>query len=355
MAIDFKIFTEKVGAGLKADKSYNHFLISVKRNNKLKRKTLDYSHKGWNKRDRERNARRELDKVIEGLESESRGGVPTLKAYWKKFSDRLPDTSWTQTKKKHFSNYIEKDIGSKKLDKLLPDHIEQCISNQKKKGLSPRTCNTTLEILRPLYKDAIKNRIVPYSPCDGVNVKIPKSKKIVVDASKRLKEIYAVIMDLFADDPYYRAIYLFALMGRRKSEILSRRWSDISFDHDYVVLEETKNGEIQKMYLSGDIKEALEEIYDKSSVWVFPSPVSPGSHIGNIEKTTAKIKKKLPYYTLHYSRNVIVSAMAEHGNAAVNMSGALGHMSAKTIDQYLTLNYLQGSKSASDTISKIVS
>lgn len=354
MAINTKEFTEKIDSNLRATKDYMRFLIRVKRDNKWKRKVLDYSKKGWSKRDRIRVATRELDSLIDKLESVHGGDVPRLREYAKVFFDSLPDTTWTDTKKRHYDNYIDKMLGVKRIDEILPSHIEACMVKQEKAGLHPRTVNTTLEILRPLYKKAILNRIMLYSPCEGLKVKIPKSKKIVTDASSRLREIYAVIMDVFKDDDFYRALYLFALMGRRKGEILSLRWEDVSFEHNYVVLIDTKNNEVQKMFLPSLIKESLEAFYDPASEWVFPSPAVPGQHITNIEKTTAKIKKKLSYFTLHYLRNVIVSAMAEQGQAAVNMSGALGHLSANTIDKYLTLNYLAGSKSASDTIEKIV-
>ena len=53
---------------------------------------------------------------------------------------------------------------------------------------------------------------------------------------------------------------------------------------------------------------------------------------------------------MHYTRNVMVSAMAEQGIDAIYMSGALGHNDPNTITKYLTMNYLQGSKIASDMI-----
>ncbi len=45
-----------------------------------------------------------------------------------------------------------------------------------------------------------------------------------------------------------------------------------------------------------------------------------------------------------------VSAMAEQGIDPIYMSGALGHNDPNTITKYLTMNYMQGSKIASDII-----
>jgi D-ribose pyranose/furanose isomerase RbsD len=46
----------------------------------------------------------------------------------------------------------------------------------------------------------------------------------------------------------------------------------------------------------------------------------------------------------------MVSAMAELGVDAIYMSGALGHSDPNTITKYLTMNYLTGSKIASNMI-----
>lgn len=354
MAIDYSEFCNKVDSNLSANSDYTRFLIRVKRNGKVRRKVLDYSKRGWGKRDRIRFAGRELDSLIDKLESVQGGDVPKLRDYIQEYFKTLPATTWTTTRVRHYNNYIDKVLGLKKLDDILPMHIKDCMAKQERLGLHPRTVKTTLEVLRPMFREAVINRIVQFNPCEGLSVKIPKSKKMVTDASDKLKEIYSVIVDEFRDDPFYRAFFLLALMGRRKGEILKLRWENVSFEHNYVVLSDTKSSEIQKMFLSDSIKSALLEFYSDDCEWVFESPVLRGEHIKDVRKTVSRVKRRLPYFTLHYLRNIIVSAMAEQGRAAVSMSGALGHLSAHTIDKYLTLNYLDGSKVAAETIDNII-
>ena len=76
-----------------------------------------------------------------------------------------------------------------------------------------------------------------------------------------------------------------------------------------------------------------------------------GQSISDAKRQTAKLKKELgDWFTMHYTRNVMVSAMAEQGTEAIHMSVALGHSDPNTITKYLTMNYLTGSKIASDMI-----
>jgi integrase len=232
-------------------------------------------------------------------------------------------------------------------------HIKEVIKSQEDKGLAPRTIKQTLEILNPAFKSAIANRLIQFNPLDGIKIKLPKTKKIVTDATKRLTEIYNAITTEFEDNPFYQALYLFALQGRRKSEILNLKWEDVNLDQNYYILRNTKNNEEQKIFLPPRIKNLLLQL-NNSTEYVFTSGRT-NSKMVNINKVTARLKKRLGCdFTLHYLRNVIVSAMAEQGLDAIHLSGALGHNNAHTIDKYLTLNYLKGSELASKTIDKII-
>jgi integrase len=231
-------------------------------------------------------------------------------------------------------------------------HIKEVLKSQVDKGLAPRTVKQTLEVLSPFFKSAVANRLILHNPMDGVSVKLPKTKKLVTNASEELLHIYTAIVEEFRVEPFYQALYLFAVQGRRKSEILKLKVCDINFDMDYYVLRDTKNDETQKIYLPPTIK-ALLESFVMDTEYVFTSRRT-GNKIVNIEKTTARLKKRLGKFTLHYLRNVIVSAMAEQGLASTHLSGALGHANTHTIDKYLTLNYLKGSRLASDVVDGIV-
>ena len=104
-----------------------------------------------------------------------------------------------------------------------------------------------------------------------------------------------------------------------------------------------------------NVKAALSEFRQKEG-WVFESPINKGERLSDAKRQTAKLKKELgDWFTMHYTRNVMVSAMAERGVDAIHMSGALGHTDATTINKYLTINSIHGSKIASDMIQERLS
>ena len=349
MAIDIKEYPNQVKPNLKANAKYDVFYYRFRHDKKAYYGLIDYSKKSWNKRDRIKYAEDALSKAKEEASSVIDTDA-TINNIVDLYLDTLSDGTYKSNRQSYYDRKVKKLLGSKKAIDILPMHIQRLINDNIKSGDSPRTAKQAIEVLSPAFNIARANRIVLHNPCLDVKISLPKSKKIVVNATARLTSIYQAIIKLYAKDSYYRAFFLLALQGRRKSEIMNLRWEEISFEYDYYFLANTKNDEEQKVYLPPNVKAALYE-FKKDEGWVFESPLDSTKRLSDAKRQTAKLKKELgDWFTMHYTRNVMVSAMAERGVDAIYMSGALGHNDPNTITKYLTMNYLQGSKIASDMI-----
>lgn len=201
----------------------------------------------------------------------------------------------------------------------------------------------------------IKNRVIKENPTQFITLKKENTKKPVVNAMITFKQIYDGIMEFYKYEPFYRALFLFALIGRRKSEILNLKWHNIDFENNYYWFEDTKNNKKQKYELPPFIKEALLQIKTGRNGLVFQSPIMRQKLI-NIDRQMAGLKKHLNMseFALHYMRNVCVSALAEQGIASITLSGVLGHKDATTINKYLSLSYFNSSKKGNETINNII-
>jgi len=355
MALNKKDFPNKIKTNLYANKEYNIFYYDFTINSKRYRGIINYSDKkAWNKRDRITKAESDLIDIRDVKSNCYVDDNISVDELLKKHFFTQKDTSWKKTKVNFYNRYIKKHIGKKKVVDIRQFHIKELIKFQEDLGLSAKTTKQTISVLNPAFKEAITNRLILHNPCDGIIIKIPKTKKIVTNATERLTEIYKAIIEVFRDDPFYQAMYLFALQGRRKGEILNLKWEDVSFQNNYYILRNTKNGETQKMYLPNRIKELLVKFRDTSGIYVFTSFVT-GGKLANIKNSVNKLKAVLgDEFGIHYLRNVITSAMAEQGIESIYQSGALGHSDLTTINKYSTLNYLKGSQIASDIIDDIV-
>ena len=106
---------------------------------------------------------------------------------------------------------INKIIGSKKVIDIRQQHVKNIILDVKKLGLSPRTQKITLEILNPIFKSAIANRLIIHNPCDGIKVTRPNTRKKVQNASQLLRDVFIAIKTTFEDDIFFQAFFMFAL------------------------------------------------------------------------------------------------------------------------------------------------
>ena len=267
------------------------------------------------------------------------------------------DTSkqWTHKKKYIYQLYVQKSLGKKKIEKIREMDIQKILNDMNKKGLSPRTRKSVMEVLNPLFKFATTNKYLRDNPTLGITVKVPSQKKIVTDATGLFKKVYAGINAYYHDNPYYRALFLFGFTGRRKSEILNLKWENIDFTHNYYWIEDTKTDDQQKYQLPHYLIEPLQDIKDTRRGLVFKSPIT-GKKIVNIDRQMRQLKKflELETLTMHYMRNILVSALAEQGIEAITLSGILGHKDPNTINKYLSINHHKSSQIGLTKVDEII-
>ncbi len=103
------------------------------------------------------------------------------------------------------------------------------------------------------------------------------------------------------------------------------------------------------------VKVALLEIKDDHKGLVFKSPIT-GKAIVNIDRQMRQLRKHtgIDNLTLHYMRNILVSALAEQSTEAVTLSGILGHKDINTINKYLSNSTMKSGLKGLKTIDTIL-
>ncbi len=368
MAIIMSEFTQQVEPGLKANKKYTRFFYRFKIDGLTKRGVIDYENKDWDKRTRISKAKqeimvlkeKEIDTTLDFTDTSTLNKVSEVY-----FDIACKESTWTTELKNVYKLYCRDSIGKKKIKDIKKVHIDalqKSMENQGKSdrtegGCSPRTIKKVLvECLKPILLYALENKVIDNIP----TIKAPpqtKRKKTVKDGGIKLATLYKTIMELYEDNGFYRALFLFALYGRRWNEIRTLSWSDIDLLNNIYTIraENNKIGEEQTYDLPQPIITAIHEIKDDNIGLVFKSPVT-GKELTPPKKQLNRVKvaSGIEELTMHYFRHILVSAMGEMGTATTVLSASLGHTNLQTVnDFYLSANHIKGSKVANDAIKSI--
>ncbi|MEA2029784.1 MAG: hypothetical protein U9N49_12545, partial [Campylobacterota bacterium] len=232
------------------------YLMKCRIDGKLHNKVIGHSESD---KLTDKQAKDKLEEIKNDIEAGyTSSSTITLNKLFELYFETLDTTKqWTTQKKYIYERYIKDVIGKKKIEKIREMDIKKVLLTMSKRGLSPRTQKSALEVIKPLFRFAIINKYLKDDPSTHITVKVPNQKKIVTNATKLFTQIYQGIMELYKDEPFYQALFLFGFTGRRKTEILTIKWENIDFSNDYYWIEDTKNDDKQKYQLLPMIKEQL--------------------------------------------------------------------------------------------------
>lgn len=218
-------------------------------------------------------------------------------------------------------------------------------------GLSPTTVRKTHALLHRALDDAVRARLIPRNPADGIT--LPKGERpplrVLTDAE------LTTFMDALEDDPWHDFFYLELTTGLRRGEICGLMWSDFDTGTGTLKISRTLHarrgggvtvGEpktatgVRKLLLPPSTAQLLRERKRSAvSQWIFPNPlhpecpINPGSAYTNLKRLLKKVG--LPDIRFHDLRHTFATHAIAGGVDAKTLSGILGHTDAAfTLNTY---------------------
>lgn len=344
MAISIQDYVTTKHKGLLIHKTDpNKFLFNFKLNGKATRKVFK-ANPAHTKADKLKTAYIKLEE-LKGVKTRVELSGADLNATVDNYFDRLQlmterNEETQKSYKRHYDKYIKPTIGHMKLANVTSTHISNITAHTK--HLANSTRQKSIAILVPIFKLAIDEELIQFSPIKRIHKvkrKQLEEKKIIVNAENKYREVYKAINEVFADNSKIRALFLFGFYGRRKTEALQLKWSDIDFKNNSYTVRgiNSKINTDMSFKLPPDVKSALMEC-EHFSDYIFASNRDPSRPISEIREHVKKIREvTYPEYNFHWMRNLSVSALSSMGVEAIHLSAMLGHTDTATVKQYLSL------------------
>lgn len=272
-----------------------------------------------------------------------------------------PNTA--KTYENMIENHIVPAIGGVKLKRLTAIQIQKMYNDSKTKGRVQRfetQTNTTLSgstvrrihmVLSSALKQAVKERIIPYNPCDNCRIP-PKEKKEMTIIPPEKLGVY------LSEAEKYGVLSMFFLelsSGLRRGELLALRWDDLNvrdrilsvskqvtrIDGELVVTEPKTKNSVRKVALSQQAVDMLVKEHEQhpDNPILFPSPRTGGywspdavSRINRKLLAKAGIEEHVRFHDL---RHTFATMALSSGVDVKTLSSMLGHYSAGfTLDTY---------------------
>jgi len=162
----------------------------------------------------------------------------TLEEYFKEWY-KVYTVDLAETTRELYKIYVDKhiipsELGKLKIKKILPIQLQE-FYNLKSESLSGKSVAKLHSFINLALKDAMKNRMIKYNPCDGVNK--PKSKKFKppIYSEENFNKLIMITKGTFDEV----CILLAGVCGLRRGEIFGLRLRDIDFKECRISIVET--------------------------------------------------------------------------------------------------------------------
>ncbi|NLB37293.1 MAG: site-specific integrase [Clostridiales bacterium] len=268
------------------------------------------------------------------------------------------------------------------LSKVHAQHIQGYFNLKAKEGQSLSTLKKHYAVIRGALQEAVKKRILPLNPADGVTLPKQQGQNKFKGAAYMAEQAQTLLYAI-RDDVLYPAVFLGLCYGLRRSEVLGLRWKDIDFKAEelhvkntvtrmktHIEHEATKSAASRRTlklipstikYLQQLHKEQLERrlllgdsytVTDHICVWADGKPLSPDYVSQHFKKFLQK--HNLPLIRFHDLRHTAGSLLISQGMNIKQVQEFLGHeKSSTTLDIYAHID-MQAKKETADAMGEVL-
>ena len=227
----------------------------------------------------------------------------------------------------------------------------QRFETQASTALSGSTVRRIHMVLSSALKQAVKERIIPYNPCDNCRIPRKEHREMTIIPPEKLG-VYLREAEKYGVLPMF---FLELSSGLRRGELLALQWDDLNvkdrilsvskqvtrIDGELVVTEPKTKNSIRRVALSQQAVDILVREHEQhpDNPILFPSPRTGGywspDAVSRINRKLLEMAGIEEHVRFHDLRHTFATMALSSGVDAKTLSSMLGHFSAGfTLDTY---------------------
>jgi integrase len=271
--------------------------------------------------------------------------VPTVRNFTERFltySSNNNKASTLAAKRQLLDSHLLPTFGHLRLDRVGPADIETFKAQKRKEGLTPKTINNALTVLRTLFAVAAEQEVIPHVPrVKLLKVERPEFDFLTFEEAERL---------VVAAPPEWRTMIQVALhTGLRRGELIALQWDAVDLVAGRLLVKRNvwrghfgtpKGGRSREVPLNAVALQALKAHRHLRGAFVFCD--ATGAYLKNDTCRNAILRaskqaglRPIGWHTLRHSfashlvaRGVPLKAVQELlGHATIEMTMRYAHLS----------------------------
>ena len=199
------------------------------------------------------------------------------------------------------------------------------------------TVNGEMACLKSLFSEAMRNGLVTLNPVKGIKLLNPNNVRDRILSAEETARLFgaAARMDDFVR-PLFHVLFH---TGMRLGEALALEWADIEFEHQRIVIRQSKSGEGRKVPLRDVLADELILWRPAAggSQWLFPARNDDSKPMQSIRKGWLRIIKTAEITNLrpHDLRHNFTSQLQAAGDSPIPVIMAItGHKTHVMLHRY---------------------
>lgn len=279
--------------------------------------------------------------IFEGTYQKRRKIEPlSLKSFAPRFLETKRHLRTLRKYRQQLDQYVVPYFGSKPLEAITGRDCLAYYNQRLDTAAAISTVNGEMACLKSLFSEAIREGILSLNPVKGIKFLNPNNVRDRIlsnDETARLFEAAQGMTDFMR--PLFHVLYH---TGMRLGEALALEWADIEFDHQRIMIRESKSGEGRRIPLRRELADELIRWKPgaRGNRWLFPARNDDANAMQSVRKGWLRLCKlsRISNLKPHDLRHNFTSQLQAAGVSDSIIMSITGHKTHVMLHRYSHAN-----------------